>query len=173
VEGPILGFFGLLADWVDVELIRRIAERFPEATVVLIGQARTDVSRLTDVPNIRLLGQKPYSELPAYSAFFDVGLIPFRFNELTLAVNPIKLREYLSAGMPVVATALPDILTMGENPSLLTAADDEEFLGAIARVLRDPQGPEERREAALRVSGESWLGRCADIARLVEDWVPR
>jgi glycosyltransferase involved in cell wall biosynthesis len=172
VEGPILGFFGLIADWVDVELIARIATTFPQATVVLIGQARTDVSHLAGIPNVRLLGQKPYSELPAYSAHFDVGLIPFRFNELTLAVNPIKLREYLSAGMPVVATALPDILTMGDNPSLLTAGDDVEFLNAIARVLEDPPGREERREAALRVSGESWLGRCADIARLVEEWVP-
>src|SRR5687768_15279322 len=79
ITGPILGFFGLIHDWVDQDLLLHIAKSFPEATLVLIGKVQVDASRLQGIPNIRFLGQKPYAELPAYSAHFDVALIPFVF----------------------------------------------------------------------------------------------
>ena len=78
---------------------------------VLIGDADSsiDLSRYRAMPNMHFLGRKPYSDLPAYCQHFDVGLIPFKVNELTYAVNPIKLREYLSAGLPVVSTPMPEV----------------------------------------------------------------
>ena len=108
-DGDIVGFFGLLSEWVDQELLVRLAEAVPTANVVLIGTADVDVSALESVPNIHLLGPRPFRELPAYIASFRVGIIPFAVNELTKAVNPIKLREMLAAGCPVVSTALPEV----------------------------------------------------------------
>lgn len=168
ITGPVIGFFGLIHDWVDQGLLVRIARANPDATLVLIGRCTVDVSRLRAEPNVRLLGQKKYAELPAYSAMFDVALIPFVFNDLTAAVNPIKLREYLSAGMPVVASALPDIRLLEGNPMLHTVETPEEFERAVGACLAQPLTREDRQAAALRMVPESWLGRCAEMARLLE-----
>lgn len=167
VDGPIIGFFGLIHDWVDQELIASMAARFPSATVVLIGKAQVDVSALRSYANIRLLGQKPYEELARYAAAFDVGIIPFKVNDLTLAVNPIKLREYLSAGIPVVATALPEIAALAQLDGVYPARTHEEHLGAITGLLARPRGLDERRAAAAAMATESWEGRCAEMARIV------
>jgi glycosyltransferase involved in cell wall biosynthesis len=173
VRGPILGFFGLIHEWVDQELLCRIAESIPEATLVLIGKAQVDVSKLARHPNIRLVGQKPYAELPAYAARFDVALIPFVRNELTAAVNPIKLREYLSAGVPVVATALPEIELMSDHPGVWTAVAAEDHVRGIRAFLDRPQDAAERAEAARSMAGESWLGRCVAMGTLVRDALNR
>lgn len=167
ITGPILGFFGLIHEWIDQEMLCSLADAIPEATLVLIGKVQIDVSRLERKANIRLLGQKPYSELPAYSGAFDVGLIPFEINELTMAVNPIKLREYLSAGMPVVATALPEIELLTSNPMLRTARTSEEFIAATRSFLHEAIDGEARKRAAISMAAESWPGRCAEMARLV------
>ena len=166
ITGPIIGFFGLLHDWIDQELLLRVSEELPEATMVLIGKARVDISRLVARPNIRWLGQKPYAELPAYAAAFDVALVPFVRNHLTAAVNPIKLLEYLSAGVPVVATALPEIVRMGERPGLAVTGDQCEFLTVVGeRVQRRKTGPE-RHAISIAQRNDSWIGRCV---RMVEN----
>ena len=106
---PVIGFFGLIADWVDVELMASVAERFSTGSLVALGKATTDVSALERLPNVHLLGRKPYGALPAYCKGFDVALMPFRVNELTMNANPLKAREYLAAGLPVVSTAIPEV----------------------------------------------------------------
>src|SRR5262249_39293502 len=106
---PVIGFFGLLAEWIDLGLLAGIARARPQWTLLLIGKANVDTSALRALPNVRLLGQKPYATLPAYCRAFDVGVIPFRVDELTVRANPLKLREYLAAGLPVVSTDLPEV----------------------------------------------------------------
>lgn len=167
VQGPIIGFFGLIHEWVDQDLLCRVAAAFPQATLVLIGRIQVDDSRLRALPNIRLLGQRPYAELPAYAAAFDVALVPFVRNELTAAVNPIKLREYLCAGLPVVATALPEIALLLDRPGLRVAESAEQFIAAVGEFLAVGRDPEARRGAARAERGESWAGRCAAMAQLV------
>ncbi len=103
---PVIGFHGLIADWVDVELLAHVARSFPEGSLALVGKTATDVSRLKRLPNVHLLGRKPYAELPAYCKGFDVALNPFRINELTLNSNPLKVREYLAAGPASPATPM-------------------------------------------------------------------
>jgi glycosyltransferase involved in cell wall biosynthesis len=164
LTGPIIGFFGLLHEWIDQDLLCRIAQAHREATLVLIGAAQVDVSRLQREPNIRLLGRRQYSELPAYSAAFDLALIPFVFSDLTVAVNPIKLREYLSAGLPVVASALPEIRALGDQEGLFAAENPDAFLQAVGAVLRQPVTPAERESRARAMASESWMGRCAQMA---------
>ncbi len=164
---PILGFFGLIQDWVDLVLLRRLAERFPEAHVVLVGRSMIDLGPVQGVPNLHILGQKAYQELPAYCQAFSIGLIPFVLNELTDAVNPIKLREYLSAGLPVVSTALPEVVALGAVDGLAVAADHQGFLDAVASALASPRSVEGRRHASRAVATEGWGGRCLLMAREV------
>lgn len=170
IRGPIIGFFGLIHEWVDQDLLCRVAAAFPQATIVLIGRVQVDDTRLRAMPNIRLLGQRPYADLPAYAAAFDVALVPFVRNELTAAVNPIKLREYLCAGLPVVATALPEIVLLSDRRQLRVAETAEEFVQAVGEVLEvggGSRGAEKRRVAAEAERGESWAGRCAAMAGLL------
>ena len=104
IKRPVIGFFGLLSEWVDLELVRKVALQYPDATVLLVGRASADVSLFHDIPNVFVLGFRDFDALPAYLRIFDVCIIPFHLTELVDAVDPIKLREYLCAGKPVVTT---------------------------------------------------------------------
>jgi glycosyltransferase involved in cell wall biosynthesis len=164
---PVIGFFGLIADWVDVELMASVAERFSTGSLVALGKTTTDVSALERLPNAHLLGRKPYGELPAYCKSFDVALMPFRVNELTLNANPLKAREYLAAGLQVVSTAIPEVEAIG---GCRIGVDRESFLFEVEQALLDP-GPSLERSEAMR--GESWEARLDEIyehvAALAED----
>ena len=166
IEGPIVGFFGLIHDWIDRSVLLRVAEAWPEVTLVLIGEARVDVEALRRRDNVRLLGRRPYAALPAYARRFDVGLIPFVVNELTRAVNPIKLREYLSAGLPVVSTALPEIAVFGGLTSVHIADDSDHFVELVGFALATEGGASERAERARAMESESWHGRTLEMVRL-------
>jgi glycosyltransferase involved in cell wall biosynthesis len=163
---PVIGFFGLIADWVDVGLMASVAKRFPGSSLVVLGKATTDVSVLTSLPNVRLLGRKPYEELPAYCKAFDVALMPFRINELTLNANPLKVREYLAAGLPVVSTAIPEVEVLNQ---CRIGPNEQSFLKEVEEALKDP-GPKLSRSEAIR--GESWVSRLEDISRHVAALLP-
>jgi glycosyltransferase involved in cell wall biosynthesis len=154
---PVIGFFGLIADWVDVELMASVAERFSTGSLVALGKVTTDVSSLERLPNVHLLGRKPYGALPAYCKGFDVALMPFRVNELTLNANPLKAREYLAAGLQVVSTAIPEVESLG---CCRIGGNRESFLFEVEQALLDP-GPSVERSEAMR--GESWEARLDDI----------
>jgi glycosyltransferase involved in cell wall biosynthesis len=156
---PIIGFFGLIADWVDLDLMAEVAKRFPDASLVLIGKATTDTSALERLPNVHLLGRKPYAELPAYCKGFDVALMPFRINELTLNANPLKVREYLAAGLQVVSTPIPEVEVLG---LCRIASGPEATAREIEAALTDP-GPNVARSEAIR--SESWEARLEEIGQ--------
>jgi glycosyltransferase involved in cell wall biosynthesis len=172
LTGPVIGFFGLLHDWIDQELLVTVARAFPDATVLLIGKARVDLSELVKEPNVRWVGQKPYAELPAYAAAFNVGLIPFVQNELTAAVNPLKLREYLATGIPVVATPLPEVARLEGRSGLTVARSTEQFITALKAALDSPRTRAERAEAAMAQITESWVGRCIEMVRHIRSDIP-
>jgi glycosyltransferase involved in cell wall biosynthesis len=153
LKRPVLGFYGLVQDWIDIDLVGWIAEQRPDWTIVMIGKVAVDHSRWARTPNIKWLGRKEYAELPAYSKGFDLGLIPFRINELTRNVNPIKLREYLSAGLPVVSTPLPECAAYPEWCTV--AGTREEFLAACEAALA-ADSPEARRHRSDLMRAESW-----------------
>src|SRR5690606_13415752 len=116
--------YGTLRDWVDLDLIANVAKARPELSFVLIGQVLTDVTRLHGLRNVYLLGQRDHHELPAYCKGFDVGFIPYRVEERMQFVNPLKLREYLSAGLPVVSTPIPEVARYRDTCRIAATADD-------------------------------------------------
>ncbi|MBI4508378.1 MAG: glycosyltransferase [Deltaproteobacteria bacterium] len=162
---PILGFFGLIHDWIDLDLFAYIAELRPTWSIVLIGKAAVDVSKLKKYPNIHLLGRKPYEELPRYCKGFDIGLIPFVLNELTRNVNPIKLREYLSAGLPVVSTNLPEIGYYSDTCRIAT--DHAGFLAACDAALGE-DSLEERRRRSRAMAKETWEAKVMELGEHVK-----
>lgn len=158
---PIIGFFGLIADWVDLALVRAVADAFPEGSVVLLGKASTPLSALAGASNVHLVGRRPYAELPAWCKGWDVALMPFVENELAANSNPLKVREYLAAGLPVVSTPVPEVVRLG---LCRIASGPEAFVAAVREALQDP-GPSAAR--SLSVSGESWEARVDEIRQVI------
>lgn len=165
LQHPVLAFFGLVEDWIDIDLIGWLAEQRPDWTFVMIGKVAVDHSRWARTPNIRWLGRKPYAELPSYCKAFDLGLCPFRINELTRNVNPIKLREYLSAGLPVVSTNLPECARV---PEWCSVADTrEEFLAACQAALAADSAEARRRRSEL-MRAESWEHKVRQLGEHID-----
>jgi glycosyltransferase involved in cell wall biosynthesis len=157
---PIIGYFGWIAeDWVDIPLLIQVARSFPTGSVVMLGNVTMDVSSLSREPNVHFLGRKPYADLPAYCKGFDVALIPFPINEATLNANPLKAREYLAAGLPVISTAIPEVEVLGH---CLIGRTTEEFIGRIREALVTP-GPNPVRSKWME--SESWAARIEEIRR--------
>ena len=161
---PVIGFYGLIADWVDLNLIRFLSVSRPSWSFVLIGKADTDVSAVAGLANVHLLGRKPYSALPSYCAGIDVAILPFVVNKLTLASNPLKLREYLAAGLPVVTTDIPEARRLGEHVLISTTFD--EFLAHIETHLSRGAGPQLSISAAM--AGESWDAKVEEMSSLIQ-----
>ncbi len=162
---PIIGFHGLLADWIDYDLIAKIAAHFENGSVVLIGKTTVDaekvIGKVQNLPNVHLLGRKPYADLPNYCKGFDVAINPFAINDLTLAANPLKVREYLAAGLEVVSTAIPEVEIMnmcriGRTP--------EEFISEIEKALENPRSKTEISEA---IRAESWEARIDELRKII------
>jgi glycosyltransferase involved in cell wall biosynthesis len=159
---PVIGYFGLMAeDWIDIPLMEAVAKKFSTGSMVLLGKITTDISRLTALPNVHVLGRKPFEELPAYCKAFDVAINPFPLNEVTLNSNPLKVREYLAAGLPVVSTRIPEVEVVKEA---VIADSTEGFIQAIEEALKNP-GPIASRSEAMR--NESWEAKVEEVRRAV------
>ena len=164
LKRPVIGFFGLIADWVDLGVVRHLAISRPDWSLLLIGEVQTDTSPLLGLSNVHLLGRRSYQSLPAYCKAFDVAILPFVVNELTVAANPLKLREYLAAGLPVVATPLPEILKL--NTLVRLARTPQEFLTQVEDLLREGRiGPDPAVSALMEL--ESWDQKVEELSRLV------
>ena len=160
--GPIIGFWGLIADWVDLRLVRHVADAFSGGTVVLIGNATASLKPLEGARNVRVLGRKPYADLPRYAKAFDVALMPFAVNELTLASNPLKVREYLAAGLPVVSTAIPEVERLGV---CRIGRDAGAIVREISAAIAAGPGPSEVRAAQMMSHG--WEARVGEMQEIV------
>ncbi len=165
---PVIGFYGTIQDWVDLDLIAQVARARPAWSIVLLGQQLTDVSAVAGLPNVHLLGRRPHAELPAYCKGFDVGWIPYRINQRMTFVNPIKLREYLSAGLPVVSTAVPEVVHMAKHSPCAIAADAPATIAAIERALAE-NTPERRRQRSAQMTSETWTARVDNLRTIVDD----
>jgi GT2 family glycosyltransferase/glycosyltransferase involved in cell wall biosynthesis len=168
---PIVGYFGAIAEWFDAELVRELAVRRPRWSFVLIGSTyggRT--AGLRTLSNVRLLGERPYGELPGLAASFDVAIVPFRDTPLTRATDPVKVYEMLALGLEVVASPLPELEAMAGLVRTAVTADD--FLTAIAEALRDG-GRREAIEARRSFAFENrWARRVDRLEQQVRELYP-
>jgi len=168
---PVVGFFGLVAEWLDYEALEAVAKAHPEGSVALIGKVAPDVDPavLKALPsNVHLLGRKRYEDLPGYCKGFDVSILPFKQNELTLNANPLKVREYLAAGIPCVATALPEVEKVG---LCKLAKTTEDYVRGVAEALKEGAGPS--KERAEKIFHESWDARVDEIRGFVTQALAR
>ncbi len=163
--GPVVGFIGLISEWVDQNLILRVANENPAATVALIGDADVDTRRLKGARNVMLLGPRLFNVIPEYVARFSVGIIPFVVNELTRAVNPIKLYELLAAGCPVVSTAIPEVVRSG----VAIAKDSDQFVAFVRRALEKPLSLEEKLALSRSVEDCTWERRTAELLMMIKE----
>jgi GT2 family glycosyltransferase/glycosyltransferase involved in cell wall biosynthesis len=163
----VIGYFGAIAEWFDLELLRKVARAHPDALVLLVGSDTVGAREsLADVDNIRFVGEVPYAKLPYWLHGFDVALLPFKVIPLTLATNPVKVYEYLAAGKPVVAVDLPEMAQFG---GLVHAAKDaQDFVDAVGAALAQPSGAgvAARREFA---QGQTWAHRARAIDEAIDD----
>lgn len=166
LPGPRIGFYGTLRDWVDLALIAHIARARPAWSIALIGQVLCDVSALRGLGNVHLLGQKRHDELPAYCKGFDAGMIPYRIDERMTFVNPLKLREYLSAGVPVVSTPVPEVVRHAHLCRI--AATPDEFVAALDAALAEST-PAARRARSDAMVNDTWSARVAEVTRTVDE----
>ncbi len=167
---PRIVFTGaIVAAKLDLPLLTVLARSRPGWSFALVGPVgpgdpRTDVSALRELPNVHLLGPRAYSRLPAVLRAADAGLIPYARNPITESVFPMKVYEYLAAGLPVVATPLPALTDVAE---IATAPDAE----GIARLLEEAiatDSPERRAERSRAAAAHSWERRLEEIAAAVE-----
>jgi glycosyltransferase involved in cell wall biosynthesis len=164
LKHPVIGFFGLIADWVDLEVVRHLAASRPQWSLLLIGDVQTDTSALRGLSNVHLLGRRSYQSLPAYCKAFDVAILPFVVNDLTVAANPLKLREYLAAGLPVVATPLPEVLKLGALVRM--ARTPGEFLNQVEALLNEgKRGPDPA--VSVLMERESWDQKVEDLSGII------
>jgi glycosyltransferase involved in cell wall biosynthesis len=135
VNRPIIGFYGGISDWINLDIIAKAAKNLPNCSFVLLGPIDTNIDQFKNLSNAYFFGPKPYSQLPNYIQSFDICLIPFKINKLTKSVNPIKMYEYLSAGKPVISTPLPEVLHYREVIEIVT--NSEEMTKAITTILEN------------------------------------
>jgi GT2 family glycosyltransferase/glycosyltransferase involved in cell wall biosynthesis len=168
---PVIGYYGAIAEWFDIDLIEQCARRHPQWHFVLIGAIECcDISAVADLSNVVFLGEKPYAELTHYLYAFDVCIIPFKLVDLTRATNPVKVYEYLCAGKPVVATDLPELRRLPPKLVEVTRTASE-FDRAIAACLRQKDAAAIRRRQ-LWSGRHTWEARARKLACVVERHYP-
>lgn len=165
LEGPIIGFHGAVARWFAFDLVASVAKALPNLQFVVVGPVdagvQADFQRMTGLPNVFGFDAVRSDEIADVVASFDVGIIPFVVDSLTMAVSPLKMYEFLGAGVPVVATPLPVSV---EHPLVRTASDPEGFASQIVEALSDRGSPDFTREAAAASREASWENR-AELIR--------
>jgi len=171
---PIIGCAGAINEKIDLELLRDIAQARPDWSLALIGPVTQRFHReqlqWLELPNVFLLGSKPVEELPRYVASCDVFLMPYKINEWTRHIDPLKLYEYLAAGKPIVSSAIPSATDFG--PPLRIAHEASDFVVAIEAALADASSEQSLRIAAL-AEQHDWDSRVELISSHIRDTLER
>lgn len=164
-DRPIVGFVGALYDWIDWKLIAEVARALPQCDFALVGPytRSTASDMLARFRNIRLLGPRPYQQVPAYVQAFDVCWVPFDQSRVARAANPVKIYEYLALGKPVVSTPVADTDSFGEH--VLVGADPSEVTDHVRAALAEAESRVDERVRFAQAN--SWETRAADYVSFI------
>jgi len=165
---PVIGYFGLFDERPDADLIEYLAVSKPEWSFVFIGPVKVDLETLKKNSNLHFFPPVPYNELPKYLAGIDVYIIPYKVNELSRYINPLKLKECLATGKPVVSTPLPEVLKLRE--AVRIGWTKEEFLEEISEALSKPI---DRITVEKILKGEDWSFKAEQMSQYIEEAINR
>lgn len=167
---PRLGFFGVIDERFDIDLIQQVATLQPNWQIVLIGPVvKIDPSILPKNSNIHYLGGKSYQELPTYLSGWDISLIPFAINESTKFISPTKTPEYLAAGKPVISSAIRDVINpYGDNNLVHIVKDSFEFIEKATQELAVKDKSEWLERVDAYLEGISWDLTWAKMNKLIK-----
>lgn len=163
IPKPIVGFFGGIDEHTsDIALIEEVVDLLPEMSFVFVGKVSAEVSGLRGKKNVWLLGQKPYEQIPHYGKYFDVAIMPWKQNRWIRACNPIKLKEYLALGKPIVSTPFAELAKY--HDVVYEAKTSEEFAESIKRAIEE----DNEDQIAIRkqkVEKASWDSKAAILVQ--------
>jgi len=166
---PIIGFFGGIDDHtMDVALAAEVARMRPKYSFVFVGSASADLGPFEGLSNARFVGKKAYEEIPHYGKCFDVAIMPWRQNEWIKMCNPVKLKEYLALGKPVVSTPFRELEHYREVAYVARGA--EEFAAALDRAIAE-DSPERKAARRERVRGHTWDAKAEEVLRAIREAV--
>jgi glycosyltransferase involved in cell wall biosynthesis len=170
ISRPRLGFFGVIDERFDIQLVDELARQRPQWQVVLIGPVvKIDPQTLPRRANIHYLGAKQYNELPQYLAGWDVALMPFAINASTRFISPTKTPEYLAGGRPVVSTPIADVISgYGASGVVAIADTPAAFIAAVEQALSAEARDSVLAQADAALNGMSWDKTCAAMKEQIE-----
>lgn len=163
---PIVGFFGLIERWIDLDLVAWLAEQRPDWTFLMIGRVAVPDAEVPRRPNVVYLGRRPYEALPAYGKAFSAALIPYRLTQQVLHANPLKLREYLAMGKPIVTVSTPEIDKFARWVRI--GRTREEMLVHLDAAVATPLSDDELQARQTLVAGMTWDANTRRVADRVE-----
>lgn len=162
----VIGYYGAIAEWFDVALVREVALARPDDLVLLVGNDTIDAAgQLAGLDNVRFTGEVPYAELPYWLHGFDLALLPFRVLPLTQATNPVKVYEYLAAGKPVVAVDLPEMAQFGGL--VRTATGAASFVAQVAAALAGAPDADAAQARRAFAASQTWDHRADEFDRAI------
>lgn len=164
LPGPVIGYFGSIHEWIDLPLVHWLASQRPDWSFLMVGHPAANVDALRELPNVVLAGAQPYASLGRWAGAFDVAIIPYRLNRQVANANPLKLREYLATGKPVVSVRNPEI---EKFTGLVRIVDGREaFLAALDDAVAG-EAPEAAAARVAAVADQSWDRRTQDVLVVV------
>ncbi len=169
IPRPIAGFFGLLEEWIDTNLIAHVANALPDVSFVFIGRIARDMTSLQHFPNVHLLGHRKYESLAGYLKAFDVCMLVYKQGEFSKHANPKKLREYLAGGKPIVSVRLGEV---EEYQDFVKIADSyEDFARLIAQEIREDTADKRMRRLEA-VKENSWEAKVEWLGQIIGRHIP-
>jgi glycosyltransferase involved in cell wall biosynthesis len=164
IPPPIAGFFGLVEEWFDTDLLDYCASQLKDVSFVVIGRVARDTGNLAAHRNVHFLGPRPYEVIPNYLKAFNVGLIPFRLTDTILYSNPLKFKEYLAGGKPVVSVRIQAFEKHKDLAYLVDSYD--QFSNAIRRAIEEDSA-DKVRARVMAMQKESWDTRVKEVCNRV------
>ena len=168
LDGPVLGFFGVVDERMDYELVTKLADADPAWQIVMVGpHTKIEDVELPQRANLHWLGGRAYAQLPHYASRFNVCLMPFALNAATEYINPTKALEYMATGRPVVSSAIEDVVLQFSKVAAV-ASSHEDFIALCRRMLREPD-PERLRHGIELARNHSWEAIVEKLERHIDE----